>query len=166
MQPIMETPMPVSNPAAATAATPEQQPANIQQLIGMLGSLMPLLLRFQSHGLFQPPIGIDGPALAQPALDHQAAVNFVSDLTAISLRNLSAYLETYVGTHAGLEICVPIVTQAARSYAARDYAQAFDMIWQAYRVIAAVRASDPQLPPLQAGDPAGVVASAAPTSIH
>jgi hypothetical protein len=152
--------MPVSNPSAATAATPEQQPANIQQLIGLLGNLMPLLLRFQSHGPFQPLIGMDGFALPQPALDHQAAVNFVSDLTALSLRNLSAYLETYAGAHTGLEACVPIATQAARSFAVRDYAQAFDMIWQAYRVIAAVRAIDPRLPPLQAGDPADVSASA------
>jgi hypothetical protein len=87
--------------------------------------------------------------MPNPALDHQAAVSLVGDITADSLRNLSAYLEANAGRHAGLENCVPIVTQAARSFAARDYAQAFNLIWLAYRVIATIRAADPQIPPVR-----------------
>jgi hypothetical protein len=59
---------------------------------------------------------------------------------------LSAYLEAYAGQHQGLESCVPIVTQAARCFSARDYAQTLGLIWQAYRVITALRAGNPQLP--------------------
>jgi hypothetical protein len=38
------------------------------------------------------------------------------------------------------------VTQAAYRFAARDYAQAFDLIGQAYRMIEIVRAADPRVP--------------------
>jgi len=165
------------NPASPTAA-PSQPPPDIQQLVALLGSLMPLLLRFQSQALGQPFVaglgnigfGNIGPgtagvgnvgignilgnvALADPALDHQAAVNLVGDVTADALRNLSAYLEAHAGRHAGLAQCIPIVTQAAQSFAARDYALAFNLIWQAYRVIAMIRATDPQLPPLRTAGP-------------
>ena len=164
--------MPVSSPSAAAAAASQPQVPDIQQVVALLGSLMPLLLRFQSQALEQPFHGgpfQPGPFQAgqfqggqfhgslgnvpvpNPALDHQAAVNLVADITADALRNLSAYLESNVGRHPGLENCVPIVTQAARSFAARDHAQAFDLIWLAYRLIATIRAADPQIPPLRAG---------------
>jgi hypothetical protein len=160
----------MSNPSAANAST-QQQPADVQQLIGLLDSLMPFLLRLQSQSQFQSPAGFANSGFVnavspQPALDYQAAVDLASDITAASLRNLSIYLETYAGRHTGLESCVPIVTQAARNFAARNFAQAFDLIWQAYRVIALVRASDPQLPPLQASDSAGAPGSSPATSIH
>ena len=45
--------MPVSNPSAA-AAGPQPQAPEIQQLVALLGNLMPLLLRFQSQALEQP----------------------------------------------------------------------------------------------------------------
>jgi hypothetical protein len=174
--------MSVFNPASPTVAA-SQPPPDIQQLVALLGSLMPLLLRFQSQALGQPlPAGLGnigfgnigfgniGPgtagvgnvgignilgnvALPDPALDHQAAVNLIGDITADALRNLSAYLEAHAGRHAGLAQCIPIVTQAAQAFAARDYAPAFNLIWQAYRVIAMIRATDPQLPPLRTGGP-------------
>src|SRR5207247_6436574 len=62
---------------------------------------------------------------------------------------LSAYLETNAGRHAGLENCVPIVTQAAQRFAARDYTEAFNLIWLAYHTIETIRATDPQIPPLR-----------------
>lgn len=153
--------MPVSNPSAAAAAA--SQPPDVAQLVTLLGSLMPLLLRFQSQVL-EPPfqVGPGNAAALDPALDHQAAVNLVGDITADSLRNLSAYLENHAGRHPGLESCVPIVTQAARSFAARDYAQSFNLIWQAYRMIAMIRAGDPQLPSLRPAGPA----SSDQSSIH
>jgi hypothetical protein len=146
--------MSFSNQSTAGAPMPDRQPADLQQLIGLLGNLMPLLVRFQTQTFAQFPLG-GGLGMSQSALDHQAAVSFVGDITANSLRNLSSYLETHAGRHAGLESCVPIVAQAERSLAARDYAQAFDLLWQAYRVIAWMRATDPQLPPLQATDTSG-----------
>jgi hypothetical protein len=95
--------------------------------------------------------------IPNPALDHQAAENLVGDITAGSLRTLSAYLEVNAGPHAGLESCVPIVTQAAHQFAARDYAETFNLIWLAYRSIETIRATDPQIPPLHGGGqaPAG-----------
>jgi hypothetical protein len=148
-----------ANPSAAGAATSEQKSADVQQLFGLLGSLMPLLVRFQS-----PPFAFGGnlsgnlggiPSLSQPALEHQAAVNLVGDMTALTLRNLATYIQTNVSKYASLESCVPVVTQAEQSLAARDFAQAFDLMWQAYRMIAFIRATDQQIPPLRAGDGAG-----------
>jgi len=141
-----------SNPSAAAAS--QRQSPDIQQLVGLLGNLMPLLLRFQSQVL-EPefPIGSGSGVVPDPALDHQAAVNLVANVTSDSLRTLSAYLEANAGQYAGLESIVPIVTQAAHRFAARDYAQAFDLIWLAYRAIETIRAADPRIPPLRASDP-------------
>ncbi len=138
------------DPSTTTASHP--QPSDIAQLVGLLNNLMPLLLRFQSQALEQPfragPGNVDIP---NPALDHQAAENLIAHITAGSLRTLSAYLEANAGRHAGLESCVPIVTQAAHRFGARDYAEAFNLIWLAYRAIETIRAADPQIPPLRAG---------------
>jgi hypothetical protein len=62
---------------------------------------------------------------------------------------LSSYLDTHAGRVAGLEACRPIVTRVAQCRAARDYAQAFELIWQVYRVVAALRAANPELPPIR-----------------
>jgi hypothetical protein len=111
-------------------------------------------------------IAAGGPRPADPVLDQQAAVNLVEDITADSLRLLSAYLETYAGQHQGLESCVPIVTQAARCFAARDFAQTLGLIWQAYRVITALRAGNPQLPPPRVAGLAGAPFRSATPIIH
>lgn len=174
--------MPASNPSATTAS---QSPSpDIQQLVGLLGNLMPLLLRLQSQPVSSQPLpsqtfpsqnfpgqgfpgqgfepsfqggpgnfAIPNPALANPALDRQAAENFIGDIIADQLRTLSAYLEANAAQYAGLESCVPIVTQAAHRFAARDYAQAFNLIWLAYRTIETIRAADPRLPPPRAASP-------------
>jgi hypothetical protein len=135
-----------SHPSAATASQP--QSPDIQQLVGLLDSLMPLLLRFQSQTLEQPFQAVpDNFVVPNPALDRQAAENLIGDMIAESLRTLSAYLETNAGLHAGLQSSVPIVTQAAHRFAARDYAQAFNLIWLAYRAIETVRTADPRIPP-------------------
>jgi hypothetical protein len=141
--------MSVSSPSAATASQP--QSPDIQQLVGLLGSLMPLLLRFQSQTLEQPFQAVPSNfVVPNPALDRQAAENLIGDMIAESLRTLSAYLETNAGRHASLESCVPIVTQAAHRFAARDYAQAFNLIWLAYRAIETIRTADPRIPPPRA----------------
>src|SRR6266705_5447763 len=144
--------MSVSNPSAATASQPKSQSSDpdIEQLVGLLGSLMPLLLQFQSQTQqqsYQPGTVV----VPNPALDRQAAENLIGDMVAESLRTLSAYLESNAGLHAGLEGCVPNVTQAAHRFAARDYAQAFNLIWLTYRAIETIRAADPRLPLLRQG---------------
>jgi len=146
--------MSVSNSSAATASQPKSQSSepDIEQLVGLLGSLMPLLLQFQSQTQqqsYQP----GNVVVPDPALDRQAAENLIGDMIAESLRTLSAYLESNAGLHAGLEGCVPNVTQAAHRFAARDYAQAFNLIWLTYRAIETIRAADPRIPPPRAAAP-------------
>jgi hypothetical protein len=181
--------------ASTTGADPSAAP-DTQTVIGLLGSLMPLLLQIQLQSrdqMYQMPIGplrIDsmppGPvptgqpgsdqaglgyplgniASFNPMLDHQAATHLVEDITADSLRTLSTFLEAYVPEHRGLESCIPIVAQAARSFAARNHAQTLALIWQAYRVITALRAANPQLPPLRQAGPAGASFPSTTPFIH
>ena len=111
---------------------------------------MPLLLQFQSQTQqqsYQP--GNVNVVVPNPALDRQAAENLIGDMIAESLRSLSTYLEANAAQHAGLESCVPIVTQAAHMFAVRDYAQAFNLIWLTYRTIETIRAGDPRVPLLR-----------------
>ncbi len=139
-----------SNPSAATASQP--RPSDIQQLVGLLGNLMPLLMRLQSQAFEQPFQTMPGSLpIPNPVLDRQAAENMIGDMIAESLRALSAFLEANAAQHAGLENCVPIVTQAAHRFAARDYAEAFNLIWLTYRTIETIRAADPRLPLLRQG---------------
>ncbi len=139
-----------SNPSAATASQP--RPSDIQQLVGLLGNLMPLLMRLQSQAFEQPFQTMPGSLpIPNPVLDRQAAENMIGDMIGESLRALSAFLEANAAQHAGLENCVPIVTQAAHRFAARDYAQAFNLIWLTYRTIETIRAADPRLPLLRQG---------------
>lgn len=161
--------MAASNPSATTASQPPTP--DIQQLVGLLGNLMPLLLRLQSQVFpqqafpqeafasqafpsqaFEPSFqgGFGNFAIPNPALDRQAAENFIGDIITEQLRTLSAYLEANVGQYAGLQNSVPIVAQAAHRFAARDYAQAFNLIWLAYRAIETARAADPKVPPPRA----------------
>ena len=161
--------MAASNPSATTASQPPTP--DIQQLVGLLGNLMPLLVRLQSQAFpqeafpsqgfpsqgfpsqaFEPSFqgGLGNFAIPNPALDRQAAENFIGDIITEQLRTLSAYLEANAGQYAGLQNSVPIVTQAAHRFAARDYAQAFNLIWLAYRGIETARVADPKVPPPRA----------------
>ncbi|MBR0961648.1 hypothetical protein [Bradyrhizobium japonicum] len=133
-----------SNPSAASS---QRHSSDIQQLVGLLGNLMPLLLRLQSHGFEQPFRTAPGSfPMPNPVLDYQAAENMIGDMIAETLRSLSAYLEANAAQHAGLENCVAIVTQAANKFTERDFAQAFNLIYFAYRAIEAARAADPRVP--------------------
>jgi hypothetical protein len=147
-----------SDYTAAGAGQSNQSPQDTQRLVALLGSLLPLLLRLQSQAAEEPfaPIGF---VPQNPILDNQAATSLVEDITAASLRTLSAYLDTYAEQFPALGNCVGIVTEAAHRFAVRDYAQAFGLIWQAYRAIEALRAGNPQLPA-----PRTVALSAAPSS--
>jgi hypothetical protein len=182
------------NLGASTSAPPDTQ-----TVIGLLGSLMPLLLQIQLQSgdqMYLPspmpmgplpmgpmppgPVPTGQPSSDQaglgypfgniapfnPMLEHQAAIHLVEDINADSLRTLSTFLETYAPQHRGLESCIPIVTQAARCFAARNHAQTLSIIWQAYRVITALRAGNPQLPPLRQAGPAGVSFPSTTPIIH
>jgi hypothetical protein len=151
--------MSASNPSAATAS--QSQPVNpdIEQLVGLLSGLMPLLLHFQSQTQQRYQAG--NFAVPDPALDRQAAESLIGDMIAESLRTLSAYLEANAGLYADLQSCVPIVTQAAHTFAARDYAQAFNLIWLTYRAIETIRTADPRIPP-----PRAAASDQTPSSIH
>jgi len=154
--------MSASNPSAATASQSQPQPPtpDIEQLVGLLSGLMPLLLHFQSQTQ-QQPYQAGNFVVPDPALDRQAAESLIGDMIAESLRTLSAYLEASAGLYAGLQSCVPIVTQAAHRFAARDYAQAFNLIWLTYRAIETIRAADPRIPP-----PRAAASDQTPSSIH
>jgi len=141
--------MSFTDSAAAGAANPHSPSQETQKLITLLGNLMPLLLRIQSPPIEPPsPFAAANLMFENPLLDREAATSLVEDITGDSLRTLSTYLETNAGRFSGLDNCVAIVTQAAHRFKARDYEQAFGLIWQAYRLITALRASNPQLPPL------------------
>lgn len=154
--------MSASNPSAATATQSQSQPPNpgTEQLVGLLSSLMPLLLHFQSQTQ-QQPYQAGNFVVPDPALDRQAAESLIGDMIAESLRTLSAYLEANAGLYASLQSCVPIVTQAAHRFAARDYAEAFNLIWLTYRAIETIRAADPRIPP-----PRAAVSDQPSSSIH
>ena len=151
------------NPETPRTASAQPSAPDTQTLIGLLDGLMPLLLQLQSQYPAQGYFGQVGPAPSDfgnglgsgvgnlapphPMLDHQAASEMIEDINAGALRTLSTYLENYASQRAGLANAVPLVTQAARCFAMRDQAQAFALIWQAYRAIGIARAMDPQLPP-------------------
>ena len=152
--------MSASNPSAATASQSQPPNPDIEQLVGLLSGLMPLLLHFQSQTQ-QQPYQAGNFVVPDPALDRQAAESLIGDMIAESLRTLSAYLEANAGLYAGLQSCVPVVTQAAHRFAARDYAQAFNLIWLMYRAIETIRTADPRIPP-----PRAAASDQTPSSIH
>lgn len=133
--------------ASNQAATQADQGRDVQTLISLLGDMMPLLLRIQSPGTGQGFASAD--VMLNPMLDRQAAITFVENAAADALQTLSDYLEQRTAQNSGIDICRPIVTQATNCLAAHDYAQTFNLIWQAYRLITALRAVNPQLPPLR-----------------
>jgi hypothetical protein len=145
-----------SNPSNPTGPNrPGAMPGAFQtpdfaQLAVLLGNLMPLLMRFQFQVL-EPPVqvGLGNTQFAPPMYDHQAAVLLVEDIVTGPLRTLVSYLEANAPKNPALNDCVPLVAQAKQSFAARDYAQALNVIWMAYRAITMIRASDPKVPPLQ-----------------
>jgi hypothetical protein len=151
-----------SNPSSGAAAGSQPHPPDFQQLAALLGNLMPLLLHFQSQ---EPPFQtVLGNAMVPEAvLDHYAATSLVENIIAGSLRTLSGYLEANAGQNASLNNCLPIVAQATHCFAAHNYAQAFNLIWAAYRAITTIRAVDPRIPPLP---PGGQPQSDQPSSIH
>jgi hypothetical protein len=116
-----------------------------QALVGLLESLVPLLLRFQSQTSSEPfqsgmafqYYSANAP-LQAAALDHQAAVTFTEDLLAGALRNVSTYLNKNSARHPALEQCNGLLAQATQAFIARDYGHAFALLSHIYRVVAAI----------------------------
>jgi hypothetical protein len=141
------------NPTSSRS-TVAGSPPDFQQLVGLLGDLMPLLLRFQSQVPEQPFQGGVGQSFLQEStLDYQAAVSIAEDMIGGLLKRLSGYLDANAGQNAGLNNCTPILTQATQNLAARNYAQALNLIWMVYRAVTTIRAGDPKLPPLSSQSP-------------
>jgi hypothetical protein len=137
-----------SNPPSSRS-TAAGSPPDYQQLAGLLGNLMPLLLRFQSQVLEQPFQGGVGQSFLQEStLDHQAAVSLAEDMIGGLVKRLSSYLDANAGQNINLNNCTLVLTQATQNLAARNYAQALNLIWMVYRAVTTIRAGDPKLPPL------------------
>lgn len=123
---------------------PDENPS----LAMALTDLIPLLLRLQSQlgGPQAHAIGL-GEAAPDPMLDHQAAIRLTEDICSDRVRSLNRYLQRHANNFAGLQACKSLVANANRSLSAKDYNQAFALIWQTYRMITTLRAQNPDLPP-------------------
>lgn len=86
------------------------------------------------------------PVQTTALIEQQALNSLLQDMTAGPIRKLHDYLDAHSQKHNQLIHCVPVVQQAARAFGAQDYTQALTQIYQAYRYIAALRASIPDLP--------------------
>jgi hypothetical protein len=115
---------------------------DLRMLAGVLNDIMPVLARIQARS---PQTAAPG-SYGQMSLETLAAISFVSDLGGDSLRRLTAYLDANATKFEGLQNCAPIVAGAARALAARDYAQAFTLLFDVYRTIAVLRDDNPELP--------------------
>jgi hypothetical protein len=115
---------------------------DLRELTAVLQDIIPTLDRIQNRSPQSAAQGL----FAQQSVETLAAVALVSDLGADSLRRLTAYLDGNAENFGGLENLAPIVAAAARSLAARDYAQAFTLLFDVYRNIAVLRLDDPRLP--------------------
>jgi hypothetical protein len=114
---------------------------DVRMVAGVLNDIMPVLARIQARSPQSAGTGQQG-----QSVETLAAIAFVSDLGADSLRRLTAYLDANAARFEGLGNCAPIVAAAARALAARDYAQAFTLLFETYRAIAVLRNDDPELP--------------------
>jgi hypothetical protein len=94
--------------------------------------------------------GVSGlmPFQASPELETQAFNRFMETQSSDLVRKLYDYLSMHSPQHSELGECISLVGQAAQSFGARDYAQAFAQAYQAYRCITLLRARIPELPAL------------------
>jgi hypothetical protein len=114
---------------------------DLRELTAVLQDIMPVLDRIQNRSP-QPGAVLFGGA----SVETLAAVALVGDLGADSLRRLTGYLDAHAKDFPGLEHCAPVVAGAARALAARNYAQAFALLFDVYRTITMMRLEDNTLP--------------------
>lgn len=94
------------------------------------------------------PQAVVAPFQITPAVEQQAVIALMRDVTAGPIRKLHDYLDAHSQKYSQLAPGIPVVQQAAKAFGAQDYAQALFQIYQAYRYISALRASIPDLPGL------------------
>jgi len=135
-----------SNVESGSQQTPSRPMENahedLRELTAVLQEIMPILDRIQNRSPQAAALGVYG----QSSVETLAAVALVSDLGADSLRRLTAYLDVHSEEFSDLENCAPLLAGAARALAARDYAQAFTLLFHVYRAITILRLEDPRLP--------------------
>ncbi len=122
----------------------ENASENLHTLASVLQDIMPVLDRIQNRSPHSGAPGYFG--FGQMSVETLAAIALVSDMGADSLRRLTAYLDANAERFPGLEDCAPLVATAARALAARDYAQAFTLLFDVYRTIAVMRLDNPKMP--------------------
>jgi hypothetical protein len=122
--------------------------ADAQTVIGLLETLVPLLLHFQSQ-----TVGQSGPGRFAgdrgARIEQQAAIAFTEDIILDALRNLSTYLERNGKRYPGLDTYSEVIERARKALWARDYQTSFALILEAYRAVTVVRAIRPELPPVR-----------------
>jgi len=114
---------------------------DLRVVAALLRDVLPVLTRIQSRSS-QSTASVQFGQMSPEAV---AAVALVSDLAADNLRRLTAYLDANAEKHEGLESCAPLVANAARALAARDYSQCFNLLFDVYRNIAILRMDDPKM---------------------
>lgn len=103
---------------------------------------------------FAPTMGASQASSSLQALQSTAALElstlnaFLRQPTSDLIRRLYDYLNANGQQYTALINITPVVAQAAQLYGAGDYVNAFNITYQAYRSIALLRMTAPNLPPL------------------
>jgi hypothetical protein len=91
---------------------------------------------------------LQGVLLPQQVLDPetQATSAFLQSAASCVIPKLSNYVGSNVGPFPQLSQTIPLITRAAEFYGQRDFARALAQVYQAYRLVAILRAQQPGLP--------------------
>ena len=173
-----------SNPASASGASHRRSSEN-QDLIAQLSKLLPILQRIQAQAWEEqvaaghqgrqqawgrgqlPHSNAAGFSAQSVSIDQLAAAQFVEGMTSTLLRIFGFYIEVNLEKNPSLQPCIGMVIEAAQCFGAGDYARAFDFTRRIYRAIVHIRASDPQLPPIDFTEAVSESAQkTAKTSVH
>jgi hypothetical protein len=155
---------PVTTPQPTWAAGIQPALQGSEELMGQAISTITGLLRLLQA---QPQISLGGvassqaapgatpgvafpapPIQAAPDLERQIAESFLRDIISAMMRKLLDYFEKHAAQHGQLQECYPLVYQAVQAFRGRDYPQALNLVYQAYRGIVVLRSRLPDLPSL------------------
>jgi len=140
-------PLGLMDPSAAQTAQPSASGVPVQwpnQMVAPLamwpgGGLMPMG-SIAPQGLM--------PFAATPSVDAEAKVfsDFLGAANAALMLKFYDYLNANSPRYAQLSSLAGLVRQAAEAYQAKNQNQAFTLLYQAYRAVAALRMAQPDLP--------------------
>jgi hypothetical protein len=169
---------PIAMPQATWAGVPGYPPAEAQghgipaygwrqpafqgrdELMGQAVSTITSLLRLLqaqpqvSLGGAPSPQALPGVAFPSPPIqaasdfERQVADGFLRDIISAMMRKLLDYFEKNSAQNGELQECYPLVFQAVQAFRERDYPQALNLVYQAYRGIVVLRSRLPDLPSL------------------